>query len=1152
MRKIVGLDIGVSSVGFAVAEASDKKESIDLLASGVRIITEDPNFHGRFYTGNSASKNADRTTKRSIRRLNNRYKNRRAELIETLSLAGMMPDEDLLYRATSLELYFLRENAIKSKISLNELGRIFYHLNQKRGFLSNRKSQTEEENNSEYLQKIKDLEIKVKDTTIGSYFYHQLCNNPLTRIKENIFPRKEYIREFDIIWNKQKEFYPELLTGGLGENNKGTLYQRIRNEIIYYQRPLKSVKHLVSNCRFEPLKKVSPKSSPLFQVFRIWQQLNNLEAKSPANEIYKPDTAQRIILFDALHSQKELSARNTLTKAKILRLLELPKDYFLNYDEIEGNKTFLTLYNALRSANVEKADDYLFYSPLAPQEEKGGLWQLWHITYSLPNERDVVTALQKHFQFTEEQATIIASRTGYTADFGSLSARAIKKLLPHLHDGLHYDKACKEVGYDHVDDIGLDQERALLDKLEVLKPNTLRNPVVEQILNQVVNVMNTIIEKYGRPDEIRVELARELKNNAKQRQRITKQNKDLNKKNDDIRLRLVKEHGFKRVNARDLLRYRLWQETEHICLYSGKPIKFSDLFNGKTEIEHILPKSRSFSNNMSNYIVAYETENTLKGQRTAYDYMKSKGEKALKDFVDRVNHLHDEDRISKSKRDILLCPGEEIPNDFLERQLKDTQYISREAVKMLKKIAPKVTTTTGSVTDYLRDKWKLSHLMEEINIDKYRAVNQTERRTIKDQQGNEKEIETIVNFSKRDDHRHHAIDAIIVALTSQSIIQRLNNLNKEFHTYAALKENPLNFPEPMKDTRNKVKMHLENTLISFKKPSSKVVSKKKNRIKTKNGIKVQETWAPRGSLHEDTVMGQIKRYKKVPIDKKFNSIELVINEELKAALFERIKQHNNDPKKAFDKLSKNPIIFNGLEITEVLVWDRRYTKRVVISEHITSAQISKIVDKKVKELLESRIEEAGSIKEAFKEYRTNPLFLDSARTLPIRNVTVFDEGNLQQVRDGFVYTKGNHHAIIYTDGNGNFKEKVVPFWYAVEQCLLNLKTAGSIYPTIDKSPSEEGWKFYTSLQINDLFVLDLDPNEIDFTAQKNRSLIAKNLYRVQKISKGDYVFRHQYETTLERNEPFALRRLRSAKELQKATKVRLNHLGEIIEVENNK
>lgn len=202
--------------------------------------------------------------------------------------------------------------------------------------------------------------------------------------------------------------------------------------------------------------------------------------------------------------------------------------------------------------------------------------------------------------------------------------------------------------------------------------------------------------------------------------------------------------------------------------------------------------------------------------------------------------------------------------------------------------------------------------------------------------------------------------------------------------------------------------------------------------------------------------------------------------------------------------------------------------------------------------MESRIEEAGSIKEAFKEYRNNPLFLDSARTIPIKNVTVFDEGNLQQVRNGFVYTKGNHHAIIYTDGNGNFKEKVVPFWYAVEQCLLNLKTTGSIYPTIDKSPSEEGWKFYTSLQINDLFVLDLDPNEIDFKAQKNRNLIAKNLYRVQKISKGDYFFRHQYETTLERNEPFALRRLRSAKEIQKATKVRLNHLGEIIEVENNK
>ncbi len=1153
MKKILGLDIGVNSVGFAIIAADEKNKGSKIITSGVRIVTEDPNFHGKFYTGNSASKNAERTTKRGIRRLNNRYKHRKQELIEVLTEFNMMPDEDLMYRATVLELYALRNDATKQRLELYEIGRVFYHLNQRRGFLSNRKSQSDEETSSDYLNKIKDLDEKVKDTTIGGYFYQLLTTNPFYRIKENIFPRKEYIKEFDTIWQCQKKYHPEVLTGGPGEYNKGTLYQRIRNEIIYYQRPLRSAKHLVSNCRFEPLKKVAPKSSPLFQVFRIWQQLNNLEAKSPANEVYRPTPAQRIKLFEALHNPKELSARGTLTRPKILKLLTLPKDYYLNFDDIEGNKTLLRLFYALSSAEIEQPSDFLFYNPLTKEEEKGGLWQLWHITYSLPTENDVINTLLKHFPFSEPQAKIIASKTGYTADFGNVSAKAIKRLLPHLHDGLHYDKACKEVGYDHVGDIGLDRERILKEKLELVQPNTLRNPVAEQILNQVVNVVNTIISKYGRPDEIRVELARELKNNAKQRQKITKLNKDLNRKNEGIRQRLLKEHGFKRVNARDLLRHRLWEETEQRCLYSGKTIGFTDLYNGKTEIEHILPKSRSFSNNMSNYIVAFESENTLKGQRTAYDYIKTKGDKFLNDYVDTVNRLFDQAKISKTKRDTLLCPGEEIPSDFIDRQIKDTQYISREAVKILKDVCQKVTTTTGSVTDFLREKWGLKHVMEELNIEKYRSVNQTEKITIKDDQGKDKEIERIKDFSKRDDHRHHAVDAILVALTSHSIIQKLNNLNKEHESYSALKGSALNIPEPFSDLRGRVKEQLENILVSFKKPNSKVLSRKTNKAKTKEGAKAQETWVPRGSLHEDTIMGEMKWYKehKVPLDKKFNSLELVVNKEVKQLLTDRLALFNNDPKKAFEKLDKNPVIYKGVELKDVHIWDRKFTKRVPVSENITAAQIGKVVDKKIKQLLEDRISDSGSIKEAFKDYISNPLFLDSAKTIPIKNVTVFDEGNLQQVREGFAYTKGNHHAIIYTDGNGNFKEKIVPFWYAVEQCLLNLKTTGTIYPIIDKTPDENGWKFYTSLQINDLFVLDLDPREIDFFSSKNRSLVACHLYRVQKISKGDYFFRHQYETSLERNEPFALRRYRSPKELQKATKVRLNHLGEIIEVEHN-
>jgi CRISPR-associated endonuclease Csn1 len=682
-----------------------------------------------------------------------------------------------------------------------------------------------------------------------------------------------------------------------------------------------------------------------------------------------------------------------------------------------------------------------------------------------------------------------------------------------------------------------------------VKPNELRNPVVEQVLNQVANVVNGLVDEFGKPSEVRLELARELKSNAKKRSRITKLNRELESRNKQIKDNLLQEHQFKRVNGRDLLRYRLWDETERMCLYSGKPIPLADLYNGATEIEHILPKSRSFSNSMSNLIVAYQSENKAKDQMTAYEYMRSKGDKALEIFVSKVNELHQSKKITKAKKDNLLSRGEDIPKDFLDRQKNDTQYIAKEAVSRLKEVFPKVHTTTGSVTDFLREKWELSHVMKEVNLEKYRALGLTEKQTIKDSKGNDKEIEVITDWSKRDDHRHHAVDALIVALTNQSIIQRLNNLNQDYERYKDLKESPLNFPEPIPNLRAKAREELENMLISFKKPNGKVLSKKVNKIKTKQGLKEQVTWVPRGALHEDTIMGKIKRYEKVPLNKKFDRVEDVVSEGLKQVLKTRLEQFNNDPSLAFSNLDRNPILYGGIKVENVVVWDYSFAKRIALSENLTSAQVEKIMDTKVKQLVQDRIAEAGSIKAAFKQYSENPIYLDAARKIPVWRISVFDEGSLQKVRDGYVYLKGNHHAIIYTDGNGNFRDRVVSFWEAVEHAIHNLRTTGSVYPLMDTSPDENGWQVYTTLQINDLFVIGLDPTEVDFFNPVNRKLIAKHTYRVQKLSKGDYNFRHQYETTLERKTDFAFKRIQTLKYFKGIHKVRISGTGNIISVD---
>ena len=1041
MKKVLGLDIGVSSVGFALVELSEIAENNAIICMGSRIVNEESTFHGNFYEGKTASKNADRRMKRGARRNNQRFKQRRDQLCRLLSEQGMMPDEDMLLHISGVELYGLRSKALNEKLSLKELGRVFLLLNQRRGFKSNRKSQSEEERKNDYLAKVAANKAAVQDSSIGSYLHKALLQKPNEPIRDKVFPREEYVREFDLIWKKQREFYPQILTGSpdLGKKqNKGSLYKDIKERIIYFQRPLKSQKDLISKCRFEPDKRVAPKSSPLYQWFRIWQQINNLQVTTKDGKTHTPTDDDRREIFNALHDPTWLNARKQLAKTKILKLLGF-KSGVLKYEQLEGNKTYLNLLNALTEAGISNAKELLFFDPYVV-EEKGGLFQLWHITYSIDNDADLIKALKKHLGFTDKQATIIAKKVGYTPDFGNVSTRAIRKMLPHLQAGKMYSDACDAAGYQHTDDPNLHPNRELADFLPLVQANSLRNPVVEQILNQLVNVVNAIIEQYGKPHEIRVELARELKMSAKQRQNIDKSNRDQRKKNEKIAALLIKE-GYKRANARDIKRYRLWQETKECCLYCNKKIKFADVKSGMAEIEHILPKSRSFSNAYGNFILAHKQCNKDKDQQTAFDFMKSKGEAAFATYSKAVEKLMRKKKISKGKYHKLLCAGEDIPDDFVDRQMKDTQYISRECVKMLKTVCPKVLTTTGSVTAFLREEWELNHLLREVNKEKYRRIEKTEWKTIKDKEGKPKEVEVIKDWTKRDDNRHHAVDALICALTDQKVIFRLNNLNKLYRggleelspkarksleeyvkkklgieqlnlqTYAQLRN--FKYPCPIPQIRVKAKTHLERILISFKKQGSKALSKSIN--KTKKGQR-QITWAPRGSLHEDTIFGKIKWYDKVKLDTKFKGWNEIVDEYLKSIIMERLAHYHNKPKKAFSaaEMRKNPIIYKGKTITHVTVWKEHYVKTVKLNDGITSPQLMKIVDKGIKKRLQQRLQRidptvdiisdkkskvAGTtIKAAFKNVAENPIYLDDAQSIPIKSVRVFDEGKLEAVR----------------------------------------------------------------------------------------------------------------------------------------------------------
>jgi CRISPR-associated endonuclease Csn1 len=1194
-KLILGLDIGVSSVGLALVKSKNNGEQ-EIVKLAVRIVPEDPNFHGKFYAGLTASKNAERTLERSKRKNNQRFKLRRDALVKCLSLHNMMPGDDLVH-VDSMSLYGLRAKAVEQQLTLKELGRVLMHLNQRRGFYSNRKATTADENSTEYKQKIQALQEQLDGGTIGQALYKELLQSNNTNevlLRERTYLRSSYIEEFDRIWDCQRQYHSEVLTGAYGnERIRGTLYHRLRNMIMFYQRPLKSQKGLVNNCLFEKGHKAINKSNPLFEMFRIWQQVNDIAWKNNLGEVSYPTLEQKQKLAAQLFAGEGTNATGKMTISKIKEFFGYgtrEKIYF-NFEELYGARTYSMIAEALHAAGVEDIEKLLQYDHNAA-DEKGGLFELWHIAYSLPTREDVCNTLVSRFHnegkqplFTKAQAELFADTVQFNADYGSLSSRAIKKLLPHMQLGLGYSAACDAIDYDHS---GYKTKVAQQATLQLLKRNSLRNPVVEQILNQVVNSVNTLIAQYGKPDEIRVELARELRNNAEARERITKNNSKNKKSNDGIRERLKTEYNFSIVNGRDVKRYTLWQETEQQCLYCGQQIAATEFVQGLAEIEHILPKSRSFSNAMSNYILAHKKCNSTKNQETAYDFMAAKDPQVLADYIERVNALYKDGKglIGKAKFGNLLCKGEDIPSDFVDRMKNDTQYISKEAVKLLKQVCESTYTTTGQITDFLREQWGLKQVLQELNLPKYKQLGQVEYKTYKDREGQVQQYESIVNWTKRDDHRHHAVDALICALTNQAIVFKLNNLNKIYQyekgvlnkdetqtleNFLQAEYNIKNFAElknyyvdePISNLRQKAKMAIDDILISFKKPTSKVLSKNTN--KPKHGSE-QITFTPRGRLHEATEMsGRLHRATKpTKLTAKFDKVDLIVDQKIRALVIDHLAAFGNDAAKAFDSklLKKQPLLYKEQPLAEVLLYEPTSYKRVALNPNISTAMLQKIVDKAVKDAVHEHLDaHNGNIKLAFGNIAENPVYLNRAKGIKIKSVTIRDKSTVVQVRNSFVKTGGNHHAIIYKDSQGKYNEKMVSFWEATEIARQRaFENGNKVSSVIDTASHPMLGTFMYSVQINDLFVLGLKhseqpqtEDELNFYDMHNRARLSAHLFRVQKISSGNYAFRHHLETTVTRdiaaNKGLVWDEFQSISKFALATKVRIDHVGNIIGVE---
>lgn len=1104
MTKILGIDLGVGSIGWALINKQEPDNKIDSFNWGVRVIPLEAEERDSFEKGKTFSKAAERRIKRGARRNLQRYKLRRTKLVALLRANFMLPSTDY-FQLSSLELYAMRCKAIKEALPLEAIGRVLMHINQKRGYLSNRKVQNEEESKSDYLQKIQNnaAQLGLDAPTIGTLFYYELLQNPLAKLKKRIFLRKNYLDEVIQIWNFQKQFYPDVLTD--------TLFKQIVTDTIFHQRPLKSAKDLLSKCRYETQKRVIPRSHPLAQEVKLWQDINKLMLYDDQKVPIAIEPAMRELLFNELSFKKEISENNLFKIFGIHKLNGITSN--LKSGKIQGNLTLTALLTALKEAgiNEQEAKTKLRFQPHL--HENQFVVQLWHTLYALSDLNQVVAALMRLLPIQEHQANIIA-KVGFKTDHAALSAKAMKRILPHLQAGLVYSDACAAAGYEHADamDKQTMQNRSLLPALPLIKRNEMRNPTVEKIVNQFVNLINDIFQVYGKPDEVVIEYARELKQNKEQRENTFSNNNKRDKLHKSIEERLKSELGFRKVSKADIERYKLWEEFDEVSPYEPNvKIGLHELFTNKFEIEHIIPKSRFFDDSFANKTIASSYINKNKNNLTAYDFMSQLGPEKLNQFEQAIVRNK---KLSHKKLKYFKLRGDQIPNDFLNRDLNDTRYISKLIKERLMQCITKVRTTSGAVTDFLRHHWGFDDVLHQVNFNWYKAHGLTEIYT--DKNGNKHE--RITNWSKRLDHRHHAIDAFVIACTTQGMIQKLNNLNQQFANanQAQLKEA---ITEGWKTYFKNLRPCTVQTLVD--KAAQLVVSwkvGKKVATKQKNPVKLQAVIAPKGALHKETVYGKIWVREKLPTLKALQHLDLLVNPIYKQQFKDFLNTHDGNFDLAIKHLKKEPLLNEkGQPIDFLWVYQAAFVVKYKLDQNFKASDTESIVDKRIKHLVKERLKAFNNDpKKAFEHLETKPIWFDANQKISVNTVRCFTGYNdlvpLHKNQLGalidYVSTGNNHHVAIYQGADGLKTEMTVSLWEAVER---QIQGQPIIAPTLPN-----GQQLVLSMQRNECFVIPSTTDLPAFEELKNNPVwLANNLYRVQKLSSKDYFFRKLYETQID-------------------------------------
>lgn len=800
------------------------------------------------------------------------------------------------------------------------------------------------------LKKKTEAQIAQAHQTVGAYIFEALLRNPSQKIRGKLvhtIDRKLYYDELKAILQAQQPYHVALTDPAVLERCVRTLYQKneaharqalchdltafLLDDVLFYQRPLKSQKALIANCSFESLTyydrqtgeekqapvKCIPKSHPLYAEYRLWQFLDNLRIYQLEGEVdgkkcfdidvtrqFLPDHEAYARLFDWLYHRENVSWKD-LPKYPPFGLTRTTAAlYRWNYAQDKSypcHETWAHMQQCLKKAGL--SPDFL-----TPEREEA----LWHILYSVSDMQELGRALHTFAHkngLTDDEAERFAKFFGkmepFAHDYGACSAKALKKLLPLMRRGSYWSEEALAPGVRErigqllagTDDAALPAKaREALKALHAVsdyqglplwlasyvvynrhaeakdivrwetpadidrfllnfRPNELRNPIVELVVRETLRVVRDIWTRYGGFDEIHVELGREMKMPAKQRQKLSKrmlENERINLrikmmlacfqnpefKVDEVRpyspyqqeiLKIYEEyvlHDVKEIpdditaiikkfdkeeaneqpSVGEVLHYKEWLDKKYISPYTGEIIPLGRLLTHDYEIEHIIPQKRYFDDSLNNKVICESAVNNLKSAQLAHEFISQHHGEVVElgnGRTARILELEDYEKwvkehyaaLPRKRRNLLL---DEVPEAFIARQLNDTRYISKYVSMLLSNIvrgedersvnSTHLIATNGSITTRLKQDWGINDVWNAIVLPRFERLNgmvppkdgqPAQVYVTRNTQGHP--IPTVPldrqrGFSmKRIDHRHHAMDAIVIACASRNMVNYLNN-----------------------------------------------------------------------------------------------------------------------------------------------------------------------------------------------------------------------------------------------------------------------------------------------------------------------------------------------------------------------------------------